>query len=128
MQEYDITIIDKPDKDNVVVDILSRPLVNTSNSLVEEVFMGKKLFAVSNHTPFYANISNYLIARKFPSHVSPQERQKIIQKSTRFSWVDGYLYYTGVDKTIQKYVREDEVQDILKTCHDGPCGRNFIDK
>ena len=29
---------------------------------------------------------------------------------------------------IRRCVREDEVFDILKACHDGPCGGNFADR
>ena len=29
---------------------------------------------------------------------------------------------------IRRCVREDEIHDILQACHDGPCGRHFVDK
>jgi hypothetical protein len=74
MQEFDITIIDKPGKDNVVADLLSRLIENTDNSPVEDSFPDEHLFAVSSHTPWYADIANYLVAGKFPHHVSPRER------------------------------------------------------
>ena len=74
MEEFDSTIINKHGKDNVVTDILSRLLVNTNNSLVEESFLDEHLFAVSSHTPWYADIANYLVAQKLPHHVSLRER------------------------------------------------------
>jgi len=42
--------------------------------------------------------------------------------------VNGDLFYTGSDLIIRKCVREDEILDILKACHDEPCGGHFADK
>lgn len=79
MKEFDITIIDKYLKDNVVVDLLSTLIVNTENSPVEDIFPNKHLFAVYSHTLWYANIVNYLVVGKLPHHVSQRETRKIIQ-------------------------------------------------
>eukprot|EP00253_Pinus_taeda_P026227 PITA_26227 len=34
----------------------------------------------------------------------------------------------GLDQEIRRCIREDEVYDILKACHDGPCGGHFANK
>jgi hypothetical protein len=128
LQEFDITIVDRPGKENVVVDFLLRLHINDDNSLVDDSFPDEHLFAVSSHTPWYADIANYLVAGKVPPHLSPRERRKIIQKSARYSWIGGYLFYTGLDQEIRRCVRDDEVYDLLKACHDGPCGGHFADK
>jgi hypothetical protein len=122
LQEFDITIVDRPGKENVVVDFLSRLHVNDDNLPVDDSFPDEHLFAVSAHSPWYADIANYLVAGKVPPHLSPRERRKIIQKSARYSWIGGYLFYTGLDQEIRRCVRDDEVYDLLKAFHDGPCG------
>jgi hypothetical protein len=61
-------------------------------------------------------------------HLTPKERQSIVRKSERFSWIDGCLFYIGPDLIIKRCVREDEVHEILKSYHDGPCGGHFADK
>jgi len=38
------------------------------------------------------------------------------------------LFKTGPDLVIRRYVREDEMPDILKACHDEPCSGHFADK
>jgi len=38
------------------------------------------------------------------------------------------LFKTGPDFVIKRCVREDEMLDILKACHDEPCSRHFADK
>eukprot|EP00253_Pinus_taeda_P021580 PITA_21580 len=127
LQEFDITIVDQPDKENVVIDFLSQ-LKADDNTPVDDSFPDQYLFAVSTHSPWYANIANYLVAGKLPSHVSHWEKRKIIQQSARYSWISGCLFHTGLDHEIQRCIREDEVYDILKACHEGPCGEHFTDK
>jgi len=53
---------------------------------------------------------------------------EIVQKSTRFSWIGGYFFHTGADMQIKRFIREDEIFDILKACHDGPCGGHFAER
>eukprot|EP00253_Pinus_taeda_P009896 PITA_09896 len=83
---------------------------------------------VSAHSPWYADIANYLVAGKLPSHLSYREKRRIVQQSAKYSWISGCLFYTGLDQEIRRCIREDEVHDILKACHDGPCGGHFADK
>jgi hypothetical protein len=127
LQEFDITIVDRPGKENVVADLLSRLTVNDDNP-VDDSFPDEYLFAVSAHSPWYADIANYLVAGKLPPHLSYREKKSIVHQSARYSWIGGYLFNTGPDQEIRRCVREDEVYDILKACHDGPCGRHFADK
>jgi hypothetical protein len=37
---------------------------------VDDSFPDEYLFAVSAHSPWYADIANYLVAGKLPSHLS----------------------------------------------------------
>lgn len=127
LQEFDITIVDRPGKENVVADFLSW-IKNDDNTLVDDSFPDEYLFAVFSHSPWYAYIANYLVAGKLPSHLSHREKRKIIQQSARYSWISGYLFHTGLDQEIRRCIREDDVYDILKACHDGPCGGHFADK
>ena len=40
----------------------------------------------------------------------------------------GDLYKTSPNLIIKRCVREDEMHDILKASHDGPCGGHFSNK
>jgi hypothetical protein len=71
LQEFDITIVDRPGKENVVADFLSRLHVNDDNSPIDDSFPDEHLFAISAHSPWYANIDNYLVVGKVPPHLSP---------------------------------------------------------
>jgi len=91
-------------------------------------FPDEYLFAVSVRTPWYANIANYLVVGKLHKHLTPNERKQIVQHSTRFSWIGGYLFHTGANMHIRRCIREDEVFDILKACHEGPCSGHFANR
>ena len=81
LQEFDITIIDKPRKDNVVPSLLSRLNANGENLPVEDNFLDEHLFAISTLSPWYVDIANYLVAGKLRYHLSPRARRRIIQQS-----------------------------------------------
>ena len=60
--------------------------------------------------------------------MTSKENKRIIKQSARHIWVNGYLFYIQYDLIIRRCVRKDEVLDILKACHDKPCGGYFADK
>ena len=51
LQEFDITIVDKPGKDNVVVDFLSRMDNNDECTPIEDSFPDENIFAISTNPP-----------------------------------------------------------------------------
>ena len=122
LQEFNITVLDRPGKQNMVVDYLSRIQNIEEESLVEDKFPDEYLFTVTTQTPWFADVANYLVTGKLPSHLFPREKRKIIQYSARYSWITNELYKTGPDLMIKRCVKEDEMPDILKACHDDPCG------
>eukprot|EP00253_Pinus_taeda_P009852 PITA_09852 len=124
-EEFDITIRDRPGKENPVADFLSRIPKSVETAVIEDQFLDEHLFDVAVQTPWYADIANYLVVSKLPKHLTPNERKQIVQKSNRFSWIGGYLFHTGEDMEIRRCIREDEIFDILKAFHDRPCGGHF---
>eukprot|EP00253_Pinus_taeda_P020082 PITA_20082 len=74
------------------------------------------------------HIANYLVTGKLPPPLFPGKRRKIIQESSKYSWISNELFKRGPDLVIRRCVREDEIPDILKECHDEPCGGQFADK
>jgi hypothetical protein len=82
LQEFDITIVDKPGKDNVVVDFLSRIEHDAKNTPFEDNFLDEHLFVVSANTLWYEDIANYIATGKVPRHLSYKEQRKIIHQST----------------------------------------------
>ena len=63
LQEFDLEIKDKKGSDNVIVDHLSRleRIAGTEKGAeIAEIFPDEQLLMLSVHTPWYANIVNYL--------------------------------------------------------------------
>jgi len=80
-------VLDRPGKQNIVADFLSRVQNIREDSPVEDKFLDEYLFAVTAKTPWYADMANYLVIGKLPPHLFPSERRKIIQESSKYSWI-----------------------------------------
>ena len=93
---------------------MSRIQNNNNDTPVEDNFPDEYLFAISNKSPWFADIANYLATGKLPAYFSPREKRKIIQTSALYSWVNDELYKTGPDLIIRICVREDEIPEIMK--------------
>eukprot|EP00253_Pinus_taeda_P010466 PITA_10466 len=127
-EEFNITVLDRPGKENQVADFLSR-LQNQGEVVpVEDSFLDENLFAISIMNPWYVDLANYLSTGRTPPYFTPKEKKRLIKQSARYSWVNGDLFYTGYDMIIRRCVRNDEIIDILKSCHDESCGGNFAAK
>ena len=98
MQEFDITIIDKPGKENVVADFLSRLQTPDDLVAIEDSFPNEHLFLLSTQNPWYADIANYLTTVKTPPHFFAKEKWLLAEKSFNFSWIFGFMFYTGPDQ------------------------------
>eukprot|EP00253_Pinus_taeda_P034000 PITA_34000 len=128
-EQFDLTIVDKPGKENVVVDFLSRlDLPAGEEGMVDDQMPDEHLFAILVLSPWFADIENYLVSTQFPPHLPSKEKSKIARKSAPFTWIGGNLFKFGPDQILRRCVREEEVFDILLTCHDGPCGGHFAAK
>ena len=128
LQEFNITVIDRPSKENQVADFLSHLNTEGENVLIFDEFPDEYLFALATQIPSFADIANYLATGKLPQHLSSKEKQRIIRLSATYSWMGGDLYKSSPDLIIGWCVREDEMHGLLKANHDGPCGGHFSDK
>eukprot|EP00253_Pinus_taeda_P003350 PITA_03350 len=128
LQQFDLTIIDKPSKENVVADFLFRLNLLVGEGMVDDQMSDEHLFSISVLSPWFADIAKYLVSTQFPPHLSSKEKSKIARKSTSFTWIGGNLFKIGLDQILRRCVKDEEVFDILRTCHDGSCGGHFATK
>ena len=71
LQEFDITIVDKPGKSNVVANYLSRlHIADEDLTPIEDTFPDEHVFHIESHTPCYADIANYLGTNRMPPLLS----------------------------------------------------------
>ena len=71
MQEFNITIIDRPGKENFVADFRSRIQHEDGTKQVDDTFTDEHLFVVSIQTPWFTDIANYLAMGKYPLNKAP---------------------------------------------------------
>eukprot|EP00253_Pinus_taeda_P033678 PITA_33678 len=129
LQQFELTIVDKLGKENVVADFLSRlDLPTGEEGIVDDQMSDEFFFSISVLSPWFADIANYLVSAQFPSHMSSKEKRRIVRKSAAFTWIGGNLFKLGPDQILRCCVREEEFFDILLTCHNGPCGGHFAAK
>ena len=101
LQEFNITVIDRPGKENLIANFLSRIQHEDGTKLVDDTFPNEHLFFVSVQTPWLADIANYLATGKIPNHLSQHEKRRIIVQSSNYSSVDNDLFCTGPDLIIR---------------------------
>lgn len=81
-----MTIIDKPGKENVVAEFLSRVnLPAGEKGMVDDQMTDEHLFSISILSAWFADIANYLVSAQFPPHLSSKEKSRIVRKSAPFT-------------------------------------------
>ena len=93
--------------------------------MVDDQLPDEHLFAISVLSPWFADIEHCLASARFPPNLSSKEKSKIVRKSAPFTWIGGNLFKLDLDQILRIFFMEEEVFDILLTCHDGPCGGHF---
>jgi len=129
LQQFDLTIVDKLGKENVVVDFQCRMNMPAGEEgMVDDQLLDEHFFAISVFSPWFSDIENYLVSSQFPPNFPSKEKSMIVRKSTPFTWIRGNLFKFGPYQILRRCVREEEVFEILLTYHDGPCGGHFLAK
>jgi hypothetical protein len=100
LQEFNITIKDRPRRENIVADILSRISKTNYSLTIEDQFLDEHLFSLTINMPWYADVEKYLAVGKLSTHLSSRERKLIVQRNARFTWIGGYLFHTRSDLQI----------------------------
>jgi hypothetical protein len=104
LQAFNITVLDRPQKENLVANFISRIKHEDDDIPIDDSFPDDHLFSLSVNTPWFSNMVNYLDTRKLPSHFSPHKKRRIIMKCANYSWVGHDLFHTGPDLIIHRCV------------------------
>jgi hypothetical protein len=90
LQEFDLKIKDKKGVENSVADHLScMHLTNRQELSISDFLYDDMLLKVTDSTPWYANIVNFMVAGFVPPG---ENKKKMIYESKCLLWVDPYLY------------------------------------
>eukprot|EP00253_Pinus_taeda_P010299 PITA_10299 len=102
LQQFDLTIVDKPGKENIVADFLYRLYLPVGEEgMVDDQMPDEHLFSILVLSPWFADIANYLVSAQFPPHLSSKEKSKIVRKSAPFTWIGGNLFKLGPDQILR---------------------------
>nr|GEV74312.1 reverse transcriptase domain-containing protein [Tanacetum cinerariifolium] len=86
----------------------------------------------SGSTPWFADFANYHARNFIVKGMSSQQKKKFFKDVKHYFWDDPYLFKICADQIIRRCVHDQEANDILKACHEGPTeghhGANFTAK
>lgn len=82
LKQFDLTIVDKPRKENVVAYFLSKLSIPADEEgMVDDWLLDEHIFAISTLSMWFDDRANYLCSDKFPPNLSSREKIKIIKKT-----------------------------------------------
>ena len=86
LQEFNITVIYRPRRNNLAANFLSRLNIAQGSmpTPVPDEFLDEALFSISTITPWFDNVTNYLVLGKLPQNMSAREKHNIVQRSANF--------------------------------------------
>ncbi|XP_073137361.1 uncharacterized protein [Henckelia pumila] len=127
--KFDLVIKDKKGKENVVADHLSRIISESSQNEIpiNKNFPDDQLFYAST-TPWFANIVNFLVTNKMPSHWSSQDKNKFLKEVKKFYWDDPYLFKYCPDQIFRRCIPDNEVSSVIKFCHSEALAVDYVSK
>ena len=88
---------------------------------INDFLRDDKLMKVTDTTPWYANIVNFMVA----GYVPPGENKKLIYESRRHLWDDLYLYRVCADGLLRRCVPTAEGMIIIEKFHAAPYGGHY---
>lgn len=93
VQDFNVTIIEKLGKANVVEDFLSQIKKDNGDCApMQDEFLDENLFSISIKTPWFIDIANYLATSKFPPKFTSKQKNHIVQESAMFKWINEMLF------------------------------------
>eukprot|EP00253_Pinus_taeda_P002929 PITA_02929 len=118
LQEFNITVLDRPGKQNTVADFLSRIQNTKEHSPVEDKFPDEYLFTVTTKAPWYADIANYLVliepfekwALDFIGPINPPSKQKkyiLVFTDYLTKWVEAKALPSATENSVVQFIFED---------------------
>jgi len=122
LQEFDMEIKDKAGAENVMVDHLSRLIVENHDTPIDDAFPDEHLMGIqSGPAPWFANYANHRASGILPHDLSFHQKKKFLHDVKTYFWEEPFLYKLCKDGIIRKCFPEWEIQGVISHCHDSPC-------
>nr|GEW27269.1 reverse transcriptase domain-containing protein [Tanacetum cinerariifolium] len=135
-KEFTFKVIDTKGAKNLAADHLSRLKNPHQNVLdpkeINESFPLETLNLVSTHgnqsTPWFVDFANYHARNFIVKGMSSQQKRKFFKDVKHYFWDDPFLFKNYADQVIRRCVSGQKAIEILKACHYGPTGVDYLSK
>ena len=128
-------IKDRKGTENQVAYHLSRLEADASTLTkpdITETFPNEQLFMLQHAQmlpqsglPWYADFANYLVNGLLPPDLNHHQKKKFFHDVRNYQWNDPYLYKLSSDHVIRRCVPDEEIPQILHSCHAAAYGGHF---
>ncbi|XP_042382438.1 uncharacterized protein LOC121975097 [Zingiber officinale] len=127
LQEFDLEIRDRSEKENLVADHLSRIEGDLDHMAIDDDFRDEQLFRVHGESPWYADLVNFLVCNVFPAQFSKAQKDKLKSDLKYYVWDDPYLGKFCSNQIIRRCIPDFEFQTVLAFCHSSEFGGGILD-
>ncbi|XP_075097855.1 uncharacterized protein LOC142175174 [Nicotiana tabacum] len=124
LQEFDFEVKDRKGTENQVADHLSRleEVGRPKEDLeINDAFPDEHILALSStFTPWYANISNFLVKDLILDGLKAYQKKKFLREYRQYYWEEPFLFQICTDNIIRCCVPKDEIyqnaNQMVKAC------------
>ena len=102
-----------------------RALVATGVVRHHDAFPDKQLMTISQVSPWYPHIVNYIVSKKIITLWSKHDKNVFFKKLKNYFWDEPYLFCLGANNVLRRCVAEEEQSHILQMCHSSPSEGHF---
>ncbi|XP_024024510.1 uncharacterized protein LOC112092475 [Morus notabilis] len=122
-----IVYMDHAGSENIVADhFLKLEQFEVENGAnIQEKFSDEQLFEIELKLPWYTDFVNYLACNVLPLDLTYHAKKKFLHVVRGYLWDDPLLFKRCNDQVIRRCVPEEEIHDILHSCHSAPYGGHF---
>ncbi|RDY14381.1 putative mitochondrial protein, partial [Mucuna pruriens] len=125
LQEFNIEIRDKKGVENLIVNHLSRIERENDPMPIRDKFPNEKMLHINMHTPWFADICNFVVASHFPPEASRLYKERLQSDAKYYIWDHPYLWRLCNEQVICRCIPNAEINSVLQFCHAAPGGGHY---
>lgn len=112
LQEFNLQIKDQEGSENLAADHLSRLIKEEEVIPIREVFSNEQVMEIQVvETPWFADITNYIVTGVIPSEFNKNQRDKLRSNAKCYLWEDHIC--SSADQVIRRCVQQSECLPIF---------------
>nr|KAJ0186741.1 hypothetical protein LSAT_V11C900488880 [Lactuca sativa] len=105
--------------------ILLRITSNKTPLPLRDEFPDEHLFSLTQSIPWYADIVNFLVTKRYPDAFTHAQKDKLKSDAKYYVWDEPYLWKHCPNQIFRQCVPQQEHQSILQFCNEFAYGGHF---